>query len=579
MRVDPPTQATRDARGFADVWWRGKFAWEYKRKDKHRDLTEAYRQLCQYREALENPPLLIVSDIARIEIHTNFTGTRKDVHVLALAELDQPENLDKLRRVFIDPKSFEPTLTAATITEAAATEFARIAQALRDRRHDPHTAAHFLMKCMFCLFAEDVGLLPEKLLTRLLERYQYQPEKLTARLTELFALMRTGGDFGTEPIAYFNGGLFDERPVAPASLPARTAGFQPATPASCGQALELRAGEIGAMLRAAQHDWGAVEPAIFGTLFERSLDPSKRAQIGAHSTSRDDIMLIVEPVIMAPLRREWQAVQAEIEKLLAQRRKAETKPAKKKADDAIAKAIEKFLDRLASIRVLDPACGSGNFLYVAIQQLLDLEKEVITFAARPDVGLGVFPRVRPTQLHGIEINAYAAELAQVVVWIGYLQWMRDNGFVPPRDPILAPLQTIECRDAILDYLPQGEGRGEGAGRNATPVPAQWPDADFIIGNPPFLGTKMLRGGLGDEYVEALFATYDGRIPGFSDLCCYWFELAREAIERKPDTRGGLLATQAIRNDAARVVLERIKRTGDIFMAWSDREWVLEGAHV
>ena len=268
--------------GFADVWWRGKFAWEYKRKGKYKNLEEAYRQLCQYREALENPPLLVVSDIGRTEIHTNFTGTAKQVHVIELEELDRPEKLDLLRRVFTAPESLRPAVTTATVTAEAAARIGQIAQSLRERGHDPHTAAHFLMKCMFCLFAEDVGLLPAGLFAKLLRQWHGQPEQLRDVLTELFGKMRTGGAFGMESIAYFNGGLFDE-----------------------AAALELTEGEGKILLEAALEDWSSVEPAIFGTLFERSLDPSKRAQIGAHYTSREDIMLVIEPVIMGPLRRRW----------------------------------------------------------------------------------------------------------------------------------------------------------------------------------------------------------------------------------------------------------------------------------
>jgi len=580
-----------ETRGFADVWWRGKFGWEYKRKNKYKTLDEAYRQLCQYREALENPPLLIVSDIARIQIHTNFTGTRKEVHEIRLEHIGHPDNLAKLRRVFDDPHSFKPTLTTSLLTESAAAEFAKIADQLRQRNCDPHDAAHFLMKCMFCLFAEDVKLLPEKLFTKLLQRYRGSPDKLTDRLAELFRVMGSGGDFGADAVAYFNGGLFDEAPP-----------------------LALSSSEINAMLIAAEFDWGAVEPSIFGTLFERSLDPSKRSQIGAHYTSREDIMLIVEPVVMAPLRREWDAVTAEVEKLLVKRRSATAKSARKKADDAIAKTLDDFLHRLATIRILDPACGSGNFLYVAIQELLSLEKDVIIYASRPEIGQAMFPRVRPTQLHGIEINPYAAELAQVVIWIGYLQWMRDNGFAVPRDPILAPLQTIECRDAILDFGPPtrvgGSDSGAGPSEPRTPVrgqarPATWPEADFIIGNPPFLGSKLFRQyGLDEDYIQALYGAYD--LPKSSDLCCYWFEQARQAVagaaafrprgepdgaaafrprgtparrERRGSARVGLLATQGIRGGDNRTVLEHIKQTGDIFMAWSDRDWILDGANV
>ncbi len=569
----PASAGSKGESGFADVWWRRKFGWEYKRKSKYKDLAEAYRQLCQYREALENPPLLIVSDIARTEIHTNFTNTPTVVHTVLLDELVQPGKLDLLRRVFTEPESFKPGLTTWTLTENAAAEFAKISDALRERKHDPHEAAHFLMKCMFCLFAEDVKLLPEKLFSKLLARGKSDPDKLTGRLTELFHTMGRGGDFGSDPILWFNGGLFDDAPALP-----------------------LRSADVHAMLITAQFDWGAVEPAIFGTLFERSLDPSKRAQIGAHYTSREDIKEIVEPVVMAPLLREWTEVQAQVEKLLARRRAAADKAARTRADKTIAKVIEAFHHRLATVRILDPACGSGNFLYVAIQQLLTLEKEVIVYAGRPEIGSGYFPRVRPTQLHGIEIKPYAAELAQVVIWIGYLQWMRENGYVAPRDPILAKLQTIDCRDAILDLtIP------------TKPQPATWPEADFIIGNPPFLGSKQFRqNGLDDGYVQAMYDAYD--LPKTSDLCCYWFEQARRAVGRsagaaafrprgrnsarrerrgsdsarhecRGSVRVGLLATQGIRGGDNRTVLERIKGTGDIFMAWSDREWILDGAAV
>jgi len=203
---------------------------------------------------------------------------------------------------------------------------------------------------------------------------------------------------------------------------------------------------------------------------------------------------------------------------------------------------------------------------VAINLLLDLEKEVIAYGATR--GVMLLPQVRPTQLAGLEINPYAHELAQVVIWIGYLQWMHHNGFNPPSNPVLEPIQSIRRMDAILDLS-----------NPENPKEPEWPEADFIVGNPPFLGTKMLRGGLGDRYVEALFGLYEQRIPGFSDLCCYWFEKARAVLESSPTVRIGLLATQAIRNGAARRVLERIQTTGEIFFAVSDREWFLDGAAV
>jgi type II restriction/modification system DNA methylase subunit YeeA len=553
----PASLGSKGDRGRADVWYKGRFAWEYKRQNKHKTLEAAYQQLQQYREGLENPPLLIVCDITRTEIHTNFTGYKPEVHTILLEDFAAPGVIPRLRQIFTDPEAFKPKETVAEITVKVASKIGLIAQQLRDRDHDPHTVAHFLMKCMFCLFAEDVELLPKKLFQTVLEKSKGDPARLKKQMDALFAAMRTGGDFGTDDIAYFNGGLFDTAP-----------------------ALELTDKEAATLLDAAKQQWAAVEPSIFGTLFERSLDPDKRAQIGAHYTSRDDIMLVVEPVIVRPLRREWEAAQLEIEDQLTRRRTAKTPATKKKADDAIADLLDGFQQRLAAVRVLDPACGSGNFLYVAIQQLLALEKEVITYASREELGRGgLLPRVRPTQLLGIEINPYAAELAQVVIWIGYLQWMRDNGFNAPRNPILEPITTIENRDAILAWEDE-QGQPipvwrEGA---ACRGQAKWPEADFIVGNPPFLGSKLFRAnGVPDSYIECLYHNFT--LPNTSDLVCYWFEIGRQQLTRRKDIRLGLIATQGIRAGGNRIVLERIQSEGQIFSAWSDREWVLDGATV
>ena len=216
--------------------------------------------------------------------------------------------------------------------------------------------------------------------------------------------------------------------------------------------------------------------------------------------------------------------------------------------------------------MLDAACGSGNFLYVAIHMLLDLEKEVITYAS--DRGLSPIPQVNPAQLHGLEINPYAQELAQVVVWIGYLQWMHYNGFKMPDHPVLTPIETIRQMDAILDLSDPEH-----------PKEPEWPEAEFIVGNPPFLGGNKVRSELGDNYVDRLFQLYDGRLSAFCDLCCYWFEKARRQFEMCKARRVGLLATQGIRGGVNRAVLQRIKEFGDIFFAESDRNWVLDGATV
>ena len=299
--------------------------------------------------------------------------------------------------------------------------------------------------------------------------------------------------------------------------------------------------------------------------------------MGAHYTSREDIEVLVEPVVMQPLRREWEEIRQTCDNLLSTGKK---NPAPEDAGKKLAPALRskaakqakamigQFLHmRLPSLKVLDPACGSGNFLYVTLQKLKDLEKEVVLYGARNGMG-GFLPMVGPWQLYGIEINPYAYELAQMTVWIGYLQWVRDNGLGNVGEPVLRKLDNFKCMDAIIDLSDP-----------TNPKEPEWPKVDFIVGNPPFLGGGMLRSSLGDVYVEKLFAAYGRRIPNFSDLCCYWFEKARHQIEKGHCKRAGLLATQGIRGGANREVLKRIKETGGIFFAESDREWVLDGANV
>jgi type II restriction/modification system DNA methylase subunit YeeA len=320
-----------------------------------------------------------------------------------------------------------------------------------------------------------------------------------------------------------------------------------------------------------QFDWSAIEPAIFGTLFTRSLDPAQRAKLGAQYTSKEDILLIVEPVLLAPLRREWEHVRQRAQELVQKRDSAATRGAATRADNELRTLLLGFAQRLATIRVLDPACGSGNFLYVALRLLLDLWKEVAIFSAQAGLSiLAPLPGLAPSpeQLYGIEINDYAHELAQATVWIGYFQWLHDNGYGFVSEPILKPLDNIKLMDAILAY--DAEGR---------PVEPVWPAAEVIVGNPPFLGWHKLRSELGDSYVDDLANLYKERVPLAADLVCYWYEGARSQIKAKQTSRAGLLATNSIRGGANRTVLQRIKASGDIFWAWSDRDWVLDGASV
>jgi hypothetical protein len=314
-------------------------------------------------------------------------------------------------------------------------------------------------------------------------------------------------------------------------------------------------------------DWSAIEPAILGTLFVRSLDPSKRAQLGAHYTSKEDILLIVEPVLMAPLRREWEAIKPKARELAQQRNTAPTTAAKTRIKNELTSLVMSFAQKIRATRVLDAACGSANFLYISLRLLMDLEKEVSNFCGEVELQ-PFFPEVSPRQLVGIEINDYAHELAQATVWIGYLQWLHENGYGFPAEPILQPLHNIKHMDAILAY--DADGR---------PVEPEWPEAEVIIGNPPFLGDRKMRREFGHTYIDRLRDLYSDRIPAASDLVCYWFERARAQIEAKKSVRAGLLATNSIRGGANRQVLLNIKNSGNIFMAWSDRPWILEGAAV
>ncbi len=535
---------TSGGQGWADVAKLGYFGWEYKGKDY--DLDKAYDQLLLYRDALQNPPLLIVSDINNIVIRTNYTNLPTRKITLTLDDLLSPESIKILKTVFFNPEQLKPQKTVESVTREAAAHFAKLAENLRKYGNNPQEIAHFLIRLLFCLFAEDIGLLPENLFPRLLEQTRRNSKDFSEVLRQLFRAMNTGGYFGADKILYFDGGLFDNENVLP-----------------------LDSADMDIIADIDALDWGAIEPSIFGTLFERGLDPSKRSQLGAHYTSKEDILLIVEPVLMAPLRREWEEIKVEVRML-----KDEEESGKKK--DAIRKKISDrlrgFADKIAAIKVLDPACGSGNFLYVALRLLLDLQKEVINCS--DEMGAGrFFVSVTPAQVYGIEINDYAYELAQMTIQIGYIQWLGDNGYGYPAEPILKPMRNILHMDAILGYETLRDSE------SLRVYEPDWPEADVIIGNPPFLGDKKMRTELGDKYVDDLRKLYGDRIPGQSDLVCYWFERARAMIEKEQVNRVGLLATQAIRHGSNRRVLDRIKQTGNIFLGIQNQEWILDGASV
>jgi SAM-dependent methyltransferase len=533
---------TSGGAGWADVAKLGYFGWEY--KGKHADLDKAYDQLLRYRDALQNPPLLIVSDINNIVIRTNFTNFPTRTITLTLDDLLKPESIKTLRDVFFNPEELKPQITVEGVTREAASQFSRLAENLRKYGSGNQDIAHFLIRLLFCLFAEDIGLLPERLFPRLLAQTHRNSRDFADVLSQLFRAMKTGGYFGADKILYFNGGLFDDDKV-----------------------LSLDGTDMDIIANIDALDWGAIEPSIFGTLFERGLDPAKRSQLGAHYTSKEDILLIVEPVLMAPLRREWEIIKDEVRQMKAEEAELPKGKQKTALQKKISDTLRAFEDKIAQVRVLDPACGSGNFLYVALRLLLDLQNDVFNFS--DEMGAGrPYITVTPSQLYGIETNEYAHELAQMTIQIGYIQWLRDNGYGFPSEPILQQVKNIMHMDAVMAYDENGQ-----------PIEPEWPEVDVIVGNPPFLGGKRMRSQLGDRYVDNLFELYEGFVPREADLVCYWFEKARAMIEMRKVKRAGLLATNSIRGGANRRVLEKIKETGEIFWAQSNRDWVLEGAAV
>ncbi len=562
---------TAGGEGWADVWRRGAFGWEY--KGKRKDLKAAYAQLQQYAVALENPPLLVVSDMERIVVHTNWTNTVSERHEVTLDDLLSHSKRELLRHVFLDPDRLRPKKTVEALTKEAADKFATLAISLRNRGNDAHQVAHFINRLVFCMFAEDIDLLPRQIFTQILNRAFADPSVGSRLLGDLFEKMQSGGLFGVDQIEWFNGGLFDDALV-----------------------IDLTKEDLALVGQAAKLDWTDIDPSILGTLFERGLDPAKRSQLGAHYTDRDKIMMIIQPTIINPLLDEWNNAFAEVKRLFTDREKAEDQIRAVQAEAAAlygsdpveARATEKarqqavtrlrkraterfnqaklirdvFLKRLREFRVLDPACGSGNFLYLALHALKDIDHRVRLDCESLGIERGA-PEVSPEAVLGIELNPYAAELARVTVWIGEIQWMRKNGFDVTRNPILKSLNTISNRDALLDE----------SGAEAT-----WPEANVVVGNPPFLGSRKLQPELGSDYVSRLRRVYNHAVPDGADLVSFWFYKAGRTLEAKTE-RVGLVATNSIADGKSRDVLADAMERGRIFEAWADEPWTVDGASV
>lgn len=520
--------------GWADVWKRGHFGWENKKPG--RDLNAALKQLTDYALQLDNPPLLVVCDRERIVIHTAFTGYPDQERQIRIEQLVEPEARQLLKWVFTDPEKLRPEKSTAAITAQAAGQFAQLAAAMRGRGEEGQKVAHFLVQCLFCMFAEDEQLLPAGIFTDLLKNAGNDADKAARRIEKLFtAMQKKGGDYGDHDIAWFNGGLFKQIAIPP-----------------------LTAADLQALHRAAADmDWRAIDPTIFGTLFERGLDPAARAPLGAHYTDTGTIAKLIEPLVSEPLAAEWAKVRPQLAA-------GSGHGPKSKEGKAARAAYQSFLLRLNHFRVLDPACGSGNFLYLALKALRDIEKRAHVDAQEFGLGAELSMQTGPHNILGLEINEFAAELARVTVWIGDIQWCRRNGYPHAINPILKPLDGIEHRDALLN--PDGSE-------------ADWPTADVIVGNPPFLGGSRKSSELGKEYFATLDKAYSDSVPGFADLVCYWFHKARKQIADGKLQAAGLVSTNSIRGGANRAVLDAIVADTRIFEAWSDEEWINDGAAV
>lgn len=542
-------------------------------------MQAARQQALGYVRALPpsepRPLFVLVADVGYcLDVYSNFAGVGdqfvpfpdQNRYRLPLAQLADEETRNLLRLIWTDPRELDPSRRAARVTRELAGYLASLSAQLERPTanragYSPDVVAQFLMRCLFTMFSEDVGLIPKESFTGMLHQYA-QPdlrEFLPDALQTLWRTMDTGG-FSPDlkaRLRKFNGKLFHD-----------------------ATALPLTADQIDLLQRAAEADWTAVEPAIFGTLLERALDPRERHSLGAHYTPRRYVERLVLPTVLEPLRREWTTAQAAAARLLE-----EDKPKEARAE------LLRFLNRLTSLRILDPACGSGNFLYVTLEHLKRLEGEVLAainaYGQTALLELGGGTTVSPRQLLGLELNPRAAAIADVVLKIGYLQWhLRTHGMGELREPLLDEYENIRQQDAVLQHgppVPRLDANGlpvtrwDGMTTKTHPVtgqqvpdetarttvfdypnpkPAEWPQADFIVGNPPFVGNKRMRELLGDGYADALRKAYANRVQDSADLVMYWWDKAAETLRQGQTERFGFITTNSLTQIFNRRVLQR-----------------------
>ncbi len=547
-------------------------------------MRDAYGQALGYAHTLDDPPpFILTTDIGYcFEFYSAFDGNGvyrsfPNAQKNRVYLKDLPQHVDTLRAVFTDPYSLDPAKKATKVTREVAAHLAELARSLEEAKHPPERVAKFLMRCIFTMFAEDVGMLPDNLFTTLLRnQWLLKAGSFPKGIQSLWKAMNDGSEYVVGKLLRFNGGLFKD-----------------------SEALPLTAKQLLLLEEAAACDWSEVEPAIFGTLLERALNPRERHLLGAHFTPRAYVERLVGPTIEEPLRADWDLVRAEVRQLVDTGKEA-----------LATRTVHAFYDKLCHIKVLDPACGTGNFLYVTLDIFKRLEAEVVALLSELEEtqtltatsGYGVTPQ----QFLGIEVKPWAKEIAELVLWIGYLQWhFRTRGRVAPPEPVLQDYGNIECRDAILDWSSQepvldekgdpatawdrhtmkvspltGEGVPDETSRvpimtYVNPRAAKWPNADFIVGNPPYIGARRIRFALPDSYVDALRASYPD-VAETADLVMYWWRNAAQAVMDGKARAFGLITTNSITQGYSRPVLEKYidgDKGIDLVFALPDHPWV------
>jgi hypothetical protein len=606
-----------------DCYRRGAFVWESKKLDpgaqaattgktrksfdtaliQAKNQAEGYVRMLPASEG--RPPFVVVVDVGHVfELYAEFSRSGGQytaypdirTHRIRLADLHDPAIRARLRALWVDPMSLDPSRVSARVTREVSAALAELAKSLEDAGHPAQQVAGFLTRCLFTMFAEDVGLLPPGddglgVFVSLLTQHREKPERLSGMLRLLWQGMDTGGFNGAlaQDVLRFNGKLFKGAGLA-------------------GYVLPLTTGQIDGLLRAAKADWREVEPAIFGTLLERALSTTERHALGAHYTPRAYVERLVMPTVIEPLRAEWALALGAALVLAAEADALDGKKREDKLGEAQAE-VRRFHRRLCAVRVLDPACGSGNFLYVTLEHLKRLEGEVLDrlelLGGSTQGQLAMEGgTVTLKQMLGIELNPRAAALAELVLWIGWLQWqIRTGGSQSVAEPVVHDYGNIVCRDAVLAYDRQelatdADGRtvtrwdgkttkvhpvtGEKVPDEAAQVPewryvnpraAQWPEVDFIVGNPPYIGARTIRQALGDGYLKALRGVTP-TVPDNADFVMYWWDKAAALVQSGACRQFGFITTNSLRQSFNQAVLSA--RLGDdmaLTFAIPDHPWV------